>query len=89
MPSWEVVAQGRVQGVGFRRFVYDCAALCGVKGYAKNMADGSVLIVACADEQTLMRFCERVKSGCYYARVDELQISILEGAKDYHDFSIR
>ncbi len=37
---------GRVQGVGYRYFVTDRAREIGVTGYAKNLADGSVEIVA-------------------------------------------
>ena len=89
MPSWELVASGRVQGVGYRRFVFDAAIMYGVRGYVRNQPDGTVLIVAEAEENTLLLFCAYLKTGCYYARVRDLHIAALEGAKDYHDFSIR
>lgn len=40
------IAVGRVQGVGYRYYVRGCAADTGVTGYARNMPDGSVMIVA-------------------------------------------
>jgi len=40
------VARGRVQGVGYRQFVSDCARRIGVHGEVWNLPDGSVRIVA-------------------------------------------
>ncbi len=40
---------GRVQGVGFRYTTQHEAKRLGLTGYAKNMDDGSVEVVACGD----------------------------------------
>lgn len=40
---------GRVQGVGFRYTTQHEAQRLGLTGYAKNMDDGSVEVVACGD----------------------------------------
>lgn len=40
---------GRVQGVGFRYTTQHEAQRLGLTGYAKNMDDGSVEIVACGE----------------------------------------
>ncbi|MBP7333689.1 MAG: acylphosphatase, partial [Candidatus Cloacimonas sp.] len=53
MPTWELYANGRVQGVGFRYFVWKTASELGIKGYVNNQWDGSVKIVAQADEHLL------------------------------------
>jgi len=47
------VARGRVQGVGYRYFVTDCAREAGVCGFVKNKPDGSVLMVAEGREEAL------------------------------------
>ncbi len=54
----EVCARGRVQGVGFRFFIDDCAAQAGVSGYVRNIPDGSVSIVAEGKEDVLDHSCE-------------------------------
>lgn len=41
---------GRVQGVGFRYTTQYEAKRLGLTGYAKNLDDGSVEVVACGDE---------------------------------------
>ena len=40
------VVSGRVQGVGFRYFVQKEATRLALSGYAKNLADGSVEVLA-------------------------------------------
>ncbi|TQV86814.1 acylphosphatase [Exilibacterium tricleocarpae] len=39
------LVSGRVQGVGFRYFVRDCARHCKVTGFANNLADGRVEVL--------------------------------------------
>lgn len=89
MPAWDILVKGKVQGVGFRRFVYDTAHLYSVRGYVRNLADGSVQILAIAEAGVLNEFCSHVRQACYYARVVDMDISVINGAKEYHDFSIR
>lgn len=47
------VIDGRVQGVWFRASTQDQAKKLGLTGYAKNMPDGSVEVIACGDEDSL------------------------------------
>jgi len=89
MLSWEITASGRVQGVGFRSFAYRCAQQCAIKGYAKNLSDGSVLIIACAEEANFAAFCDLLRSGNRYAQVLQLDIAELKYAVKYDDFEIR
>jgi len=53
---------GRVQRVGYRRFVLDSAQELGVAGYVKNEKDGSVTVFAQGDDVVLERFVEVLKS---------------------------
>lgn len=78
-----ILATGRVQGVGFRRFVEKQANLYKVAGWVKNNSDGTVSIEACAEENIIKLFLEAVKKGNYFARVDNLSIENREPVEEY------
>ena len=61
--------EGRVQGVWFRESTRRAAQPLGITGYAKNMADGSVQILACGEPGEL----DRLKEGPPLAQVDRLE----------------
>ena len=57
--SLEIIISGRVQGVGFRPFVYNLAKKHNVKGFVTNVEKG-VLIRALADETVLESFYDQI-----------------------------
>jgi acylphosphatase len=63
---------GRVQGVGFRYSTVLQARRIGVSGYARNMPDGSVEVVAEGEEDKLKSLVEWLKQGPPGCRVDNL-----------------
>ncbi len=64
---------GRVQGVSFRHATRTIARYTGVKGYVKNMHDGSVYIEAEADSAALGEFVLWCRKGPGYAGVDRIE----------------
>ena len=50
------IARGRVQGVGYRHFVSGCAQATGVRGYVRNLPDGTVEMVAESSPAALADF---------------------------------
>lgn len=82
-----LIFYGKVQGVGFRKFVKKKAEEFCVTGYVKNLQDGTVEVVAQGEEETLKRFLKEIKDGPEGAIVEKfLQENIEEG--DYHEFKI-
>jgi acylphosphatase len=65
-----VVVRGRVQGVGFRWFARKTAERLGLAGWVKNLADGSVEVVAEGDQSALDAFRQALRSGPRGAAVD-------------------
>jgi acylphosphatase len=61
---------GRVQGVWFRESTRRTAQPMGITGYAKNMPDGSVQVLACGDPGALDSLTEWLKQGPPMAKVD-------------------
>jgi acylphosphatase len=68
------LVSGLVQGVGFRWFVARHARSLGLGGYARNLPDGRVEVVArggAAD--ALARLEELLRAGPAHARVEQLE----------------
>ncbi len=61
---------GRVQGVFFRGTAQEEARRLGLRGYARNLPDGRVRILACGGDDALAEFREWVHQGPPGAAVD-------------------
>jgi len=67
------VVRGRVQGVGYRWFVARTARGLGLTGHARNLADGSVEVVATGEGALLEHLAgalERGPPGAVVAGID-------------------
>ena len=84
-----VLISGKVQGVGFRNFTQRNAKQLGVNGYAKNLANGKVEVVAEGDKAQLDALVALLRQGPRYARVDSLEIEERPFRDEYEAFGIR
>ena len=73
MASCRFLVRGRVQGVGYRYFVLHEAEGLGVAGFARNLPDGSVEVVAEGDDPVLAQLEERLRKGPSFARVSGVE----------------
>lgn len=80
---------GRVQGVGFRYFTRAQASEYGLKGYVRNLPDGSVEVVAVGEREMLAGFIADLRRGPPTGKVDHCQVSWLEPPEPFAEFSIR
>jgi len=62
----------RVQGVGFRAFVYGVAQDLGISGSVKNCRDGSVRVEAEGPRELLDRLLLALRTGPPAARVERV-----------------
>jgi acylphosphatase len=69
------IVRGRVQGVGFRFFAERAARDLGIRGWVRNLPDGSVETLAVAEEDALERYFARLRKGPLGSRVEGLEIS--------------
>ena len=75
---------GRVQGVGYRYWTRSQAATLKLRGYVRNLTDGSVEALFIGDPQSVARmltFCEDGPPTAEVARVDASTASLELSAK--------
>lgn len=84
-----LIFYGKVQGVGFRKFVKKKADEIGVKGYVKNLPDGTVEVVAQADDEEILEsFLQRIKDGPEKSSVERFVRKNLDKEVEYDEFKI-
>lgn len=66
------IVRGRVQGVFFRASTREQALKLGISGYAKNLADGSVEVLASGSDQALDALQKWLREGPPSARVEDV-----------------
>lgn len=79
---------GDVQRVGFRSIVQDLARRTGVKGYVKNLPDGSVEIVAEASKEIVDKFVDAVRVKEPQIDAARLDVAYTEATGEYEHFSL-
>jgi acylphosphatase len=83
------IVKGQVQGVGFRAFVVDVANRMEVHGWVRNRWDGSVELVAEADQSVLEQFLGRIRQGPRMSNVMQVLTDWEEAEKEFSTFSAR
>ncbi len=89
MKNLEIVVSGRVQGVNYRAFVLHRANELNIKGYAKNMINGNVKVIAIGKNNILNIFINMLKEGPPMARIEDIQTSEIITGEEFTDFSIK
>jgi acylphosphatase len=85
----EIIASGRVQGVGFRYFVLRKAQSLGLYGYVKNLYSGEVLTVVEGDKALIEELFSEIKTGHTYAYIAKCTIVWHEYMKEFNNFEVR
>ena len=81
---------GRVQGVGFRAFVFREARLMDISGWVRNRRDGTVEALVIGEAAAIDSLLARIEEGPSYGRVDRVDVTVETGDDDrYTGFDIR
>jgi acylphosphatase len=84
---YQLVITGKVQGVWYRGSAQQKARELGLKGYVRNLPDGSVYAEAEGDEEALAAFVAWCWQGPPLAKVE--QVALEEGAlKHFTGFEV-
>ncbi|MEX0448671.1 acylphosphatase [Spiribacter sp. 221] len=74
----EFRVRGRVQGVFYRASTQDRARALGLRGWAENLPDGSVRVVACGDEAAVSALGEWLWEGPAAAEVTDVTAAAID-----------
>ncbi len=75
MERVHIIVRGMVQGVFFRANTIREAQALGIRGFVRNLPDGSVEAVAEGPKKTLEEFVTWCQRGPDMARVDRVEVS--------------
>ena len=81
------LVEGRVQGVFFRASTREQAVRLGLNGYARNLPDGRVEVVACGNDDSVAALCDWLRRGPPHAQVEHCECTSVP-AVNFTDFSI-
>jgi acylphosphatase len=81
--------RGRVQGVSFRYYAKRFADEYDVKGWIRNMDDGSVEAIMEGEEAAVMKVVELCRTGNPNASVTDVELRKMEYTGRYSGFVIR
>ena len=85
-----LLLRGKVQEVGFRKYVFMHADLLNIKGYVRNLPDGTVEVVYIpTDPKKQEEFEKKVKRGPLLSRVDSVERTEVILKEEPEGFEIR
>ena len=84
-----ILISGKVQGVGFRHFTRQNAMKLGVRGYAKNLPNGKVEVVAEGYKATLDKFLKILWKGPSASRVEDVKVEARPHSGEYTSFGVK
>ncbi len=87
--QFEIKVTGRVQGVGYRYFVQKKAAGLNIRGWVKNMSDGSVMVMAQGDETDVDTFIDYLRTGPSMARVERITKNRMPELERFDSFRVK
>ncbi len=85
----KVVISGKVQGVFYRAHTQNTADRLGIKGYVKNLANGSVEAVFEGDQPAIDQMINWCHKGPEMSRVENVQTQEIKPLTNFKIFEIR
>ena len=73
MAAARFIVAGKVQGVFFRASAREQVLRLGLRGYAKNLADGRVEVLAAGEAENIEALARWLAQGPPMARVDRVE----------------
>ncbi len=88
MRTQQFLVQGKVQGVGYRRFVERQARILDLKGWTRNLLDGRVEVLARGSEPQLLELRSRLLKGPSASFVESVVVKDIAVRLEFEGFLI-
>lgn len=85
----QIIVSGFVQGVGYRYHCQRMALRHHLSGYAQNLWDGKVKVIAEGDRQKLLTFVEQIKKGPRMSQISHTETFWEPYEGVFKDFEVR
>jgi acylphosphatase len=85
----EILIEGRVQGVGYRKFVQRKASQLGLAGYVMNLRDGTVRVRVEGGREAIEELARDLTKGPPLAKVDSLDVTWRPPTGRFTAFGVR
>lgn len=85
----ECIVRGKVQMVMFRDFVQRHARAASLRGFVRNLQDGTVHLIAQGERAPLERLLKKLSKGPLLARVELVSVRWNTPQEVFEGFSIR
>lgn len=89
MKTIRCIFKGKVQGVFFRAYTEDFANALNVRGWVRNLPDGSVEAIFQGEEEKIQEVIRKLCNEHPYARVSEVISSEIKTEEKFKDFKIK
>lgn len=80
--TYRFIISGKVQGVGYRRFVQKLCLNKNYVGWVRNLDNGSVEALIAAEELEFSEIEQQLKKGPLFSKVVEIQKTKIENSKE-------
>jgi acylphosphatase len=87
--SAAVTVSGKVQGVYYRKFTQENAVRLGLVGFARNLPDGRVEIVAEGPHAAVEELIGLLRQGPAFARVEDVNVRWSSPSGAFPEFGIK
>lgn len=85
----EMYVSGRVQGVYFRGFTQKVATGLGLVGYAQNLPDGRVRVIAQGKRSLILELLENLRIGPELSNVEGIEVMWVDTSDELAEFFIK
>jgi acylphosphatase len=84
----KILIMGTVQGVFFRNFIKESADKVNIKGFARNLENGSVEVIAEGNQEDVQKFIELCKQGPKFASIKDVKVEENRFSGEFKEFKI-